>query len=93
MLVNSYLEVLGLTKLVGLTISRAKFCLVLPATGSACVNIGKTLQTNYASRFMIGLEGIIGSKIVLFIWEFTVVIALISMGEKCFAIMSHSKVK
>ena len=93
MLVNSDLKVLGLTKSAGLTISRAKFCLMLPATGSAHVNIGKTLQTNYASHFMIVLEVVIGSKIVVFIWEFTVVMALISMGEKCFTIISHSKVK
>lgn len=93
MLVNSNLKVLGLTKSVGLTTSRPKFCLMLPATGSAYVNIGRTLQTNYASHFMIVLEVVIGSKIVVFIWEFTVLIALISMGEKCFAIISHGKVK
>jgi len=91
--VNLDLKVLELTKSVGLTISRAKFCLMLPATGSACVSIRKTLQTNCASCFVFILEGFIGSKIVVFIWEFTVVTALIPMDGKCFAIISHSKVK
>lgn len=35
MLVNSDLKVFGLTKSIELTTSRAKFCLVLPATGPA----------------------------------------------------------
>lgn len=93
MLVNSDLKALGRRTSVGLTISRVKFCLMLPATGSTCVNIGKTLQANYASHFMIVLEVVIGSKILGFSWEFTAVIALISIGEKCFGIISHSKVK
>lgn len=81
MLVNSGLKLLGLTKSAGLTVSRAKFCLMLPATGSACASIRKTLHTNNASYFMIVLEVIVGSKIVVFIWEFTMAIALMSMDE------------
>lgn len=52
---------------------------MLSATGSACISIGKMLETNYASHFMTLLEVIIGSKIVFFIWEFTVDITLTYM--------------
>lgn len=93
MLVSTDLKVLGQILAPELTKSRAKFCLMLPAAGSECVSIGKTLQTYCASLFVIVLEDITESQTVVFIWEITVVTALMSTAENCLAMPSQWQVK
>lgn len=91
--VSSDLKVLGQVLTPELTKSRAKFCLMLPAAGSECVSVGKTLQTYCASLSVIVLEDINESPTVVFIWEITVVTALMSIAENSLPMPSKRQVK